>query len=122
MAFSCVYLAHEEWASRDLQTLADWVADTRESFRFVLEADPAKLRDSDKVRLDVLAPRTGLILSNPAETGGRVIWLEGSPDLKKLAKELQAFAATPEAIYLIVRDHNLETMNRVKTLLEIMGL
>lgn len=121
-AFSCVYLAHEEWAGRDLQTLADWVADTREAFRFVLETDPSGLRDSDKIRLDVLAPRTGLILGSQAEAGGRVIWLEGSPDLKKLAKELQAFAATPEAVYLIVRDHDLETMHRVKTLLEIMGL
>ena len=121
-AFSCVYLAHEEWAGRDLQTLAGWVADTREAFRFVLEADPAGLRDSDKIRLEVLAPRIGLILGNQAETGGRVIWLEGSPDLKKLAKDLQAFAATQEAVYVIVRDHDLETMKQVKTLLEIMGL
>lgn len=112
-AFPCVYLAYDEWAGRDLQTLAGWVEDTQERFRFVLEANPEGIADADKARLEVLAPRM-------AE--GRVVWLEGSPDLKKLARVLQGLAASQEPAYLISRDHDLETMNRVKTLLEVMGV
>ena len=119
-AFPCAYLAYEEWSGRDLQTLAGWVEDTLEHFRFVLEANPAGATAADKARLDALAPRIGLILADSGRSDDRVIWLEGSPDLKQLAKRLQGLAARSDPFYLISRDHNLETMGRVKTLLEIL--
>ncbi|HUW51466.1 MAG TPA: hypothetical protein VMV75_10685 [Sulfuricella sp.] len=112
-AFTCVYLGYEEWSGRDLQTLASWVEDTLEPFRFVLEGNPAGQSDGDRARLDVLAPRIG-------SPGGRIVWLEGELCLKKLAVELQLLAGSPAPIYAISRDQRLEAMNQVKTLLEIM--
>lgn len=114
-AFPCVYLAYEEWSGRDPQTLRVWVEDTLERFRFVLEANPAGLSDGDKARLEVLAPRIDPI-------DGQVVWLEGKPDLKRLAGELKELARRTGPVYLISRDHDLGTMNQAKTLLEIMGV
>jgi len=114
-AFPCVYLAYEEWSGRDPQTLRAWVEDTLERFRFVLEPNPAGLSDGDKARLEVLAPRI-------APTYGQVVWLEGKPDLKRLAGKLTGFAGCTGPVYLISRDHDLDAMNQAKTLLEIMGV
>ncbi|MDD5240469.1 MAG: hypothetical protein PHG47_01975 [Sulfuricella sp.] len=114
-AFTCVYLGYEEWSKRDLQTLSGWVEDTLEPFCFVLERNPDGPSEGDQARLDVLAPRIG-------SPGGRIIWLEGKPDLKMLAGELQRLAGSAAPIYLISRDQRLEAMNQVKTLLEIMGV
>lgn len=113
-AFPCVYLAYEEWSGRDLQTLRAWVADTLERFRFVLEPNPAGVSDGDKARLEALAPRVD-------PDGGQVVWLEGKPDLKRLAGELNRLAECKEPVYLISRDHDLDAMNQVKILLEIIG-
>jgi hypothetical protein len=115
IAFPCVYLAYEEWSGRDLQTLSVWVEDTLERFRFVLEPNPAGLTEGDKARLGVLAPRI-----DPFD--GQVVWLEGKPDLKRLAGELKSLAGRTGPVYLISRDHDLDAMNQVKTLLEIMGV
>ncbi len=114
-AFPCVYLAYEAWSGRDLQTLSAWVEDTLERFRFVLEPNPDGLSDGDRARLEVLAPRIDPI-------DGQVVWLEGKPDLKRLAGELNRLAGGTGPVYLISLDHNLDAMNQVKTLLEIMGL
>lgn len=114
-AFSCVYLPYDEWSGRDPQTLSAWVEDTLERFRFVLGPNPAGLSDGDKARLELLAPRI-----DPFE--GQVVWLEGRPDLKRLAGELREFGGRTGPVYLISRDHDLGTMNQVKTLLEIMGV
>ncbi|MCE5181390.1 MAG: hypothetical protein LLG15_06275 [Betaproteobacteria bacterium] len=112
-AFTCVYLGYAEWSECDLKALSGWVDDTLASFRFVLERNPAGLSAGDEARLAVLAPR----IDPP---GGRIVWLERDLDLKKLADELQLLAGSSAPIYLISRDHGLEAMNRVKTLLEIM--
>jgi hypothetical protein len=108
------YLAYEEWSGRDLQTLSAWVEDTLERFRFVLEPNQAGLSDGDQARLEVLAPRI-----DPVD--GQVAWLEGKPDLKRLAVELNRLAGRTGPVYLISRDHDLDAMNQVKTMLEIMG-
>lgn len=113
--FPCVYLAYKEWSSCDLKTLGAWVEDTLERFRFVLEPNPDGLSDDDKGRLEVLAPR----IDPP---GGQVVWLEGKPDLKRLAGELKSLAGGAGPVYLISRDHDPDAMNQVKTLLEIMGV
>lgn len=114
-AFSCVYLAYEEWSGCDLQTLHAWVEDTLEQFRFVLEPNPAGLSGGDKARLEVLAPRI-----DPLD--GQVVWLEIRPDLRRLAGELKKLAGHTGPVYLISRDSDLDAMNQVKTLLEIMGV
>ncbi|MGE5027404.1 MAG: hypothetical protein ACM3JK_02925 [Betaproteobacteria bacterium] len=117
-----VYLSRAAWSDCDLQTLSGWVDDTPAHFRFVLEANPGGNDDADRARLQVLAPRIGLVLESPGRQDGRVLWLEGEPDLKKLAKSLQELAASPGPIYLVSLDANLETMNRAAILLEVMGL
>jgi hypothetical protein len=81
----------------------------------VFEPNPAGWSDDDRARLEVLAPRIDPL-------GGQVVWLEGKPDLKWLADELKKLAGDAGPVYLISRDHDLDAMNQVKTLLEIMGL
>lgn len=121
-SFHCVYLPYAAWSACDPGTLSAWVEDAQERFRFVLGANPAGDADADMVRLEVLAPRLGLVWTGAESPAGRVLWLEDEPDLKKLAVTLREYAASPFPVYLISRDHNLELMSRVTTLLEIMGL
>jgi hypothetical protein len=96
--YRSVYLPYTAWSGCDLQTLSGWVGDTPERFRFVLQANPGGDADADRARLQVLAPRLGSILESSSQPGGRVLWLEGGPDLKKLAKSLQELAASPGSI------------------------
>ena len=79
------------------------------------QPNPVGLSADDKARLEVLAPRID-------PSGSQVVWLEGKPDLKRLAGELKNLAVRTGPVYLISRDHDLDAMNQVKTLLEIMGV
>jgi len=66
-------------------------------------------------KLEVLAPRIDPF-------GGQVVWLEGKPDLKRLVEELNRLAGHTGPVYLISRDHDLDAMSQVKSLLGIMGV
>jgi hypothetical protein len=114
-AYSCVWLGYADWSGCDPATLAAWVDDTHERFRFVLEMNPAGPTEGDRDRLDALAPRL-------AAPDGRVIWLEDVPDLKVLARQLQELAGAPQPVYLLSRGHDLALMERARTLLEVLGL
>lgn len=109
--FNCVYLPREVWRSAVSAELVQWCADTHEQFLFLLEADaadvaPAELRDK------------ALVLP---QSDQRIQWFDRDTSLKALAAVLSgAQGEIPQ--YLISRDGNLEQMERVSTLLEVMGL
>ena len=51
---------------------------------------------------------------------GRLIWFDAASDLKALTAEITGKQAVPE-LYLISRDGNLAQVDRVRTLLELLG-
>ena len=118
--FTCSYLSYDELSRQDSATLAQWVEDTLERFRFVLQLPRGGAAPGDAPKLEVLAPRTGLLIEEGA-TSPRLIWLDAGQDLKSLAQRLQELAQSASPIFIVSRDRDLAAMNRVNTLLEVMG-
>lgn len=123
--YSCVYLSYAGWSNAGDETLGGWVDDTLERFRFLLQGNPAGFTARERRKLDILAPRLGLVLDPgrgriPAG-GGHLLWLEGLRDPKVLAHTLAPLRQTDEPVYLLSRSADLELMETAKTLLEVMG-
>jgi uncharacterized protein YecE (DUF72 family) len=117
--FSCVYLSYAEWSQAGSEALTQWVEDTPERFKFVLEV-PLSGAGEDKKKLAILEPRTGLLLA--AAGSEQVLWLDVKPDLKQLARRFQDLTQSDQPVYIICGTHDLEKMEKVKILLEVMGL
>ena len=108
--FSCVFLPADRWQGAMPWEIVQWAEDTHERFLFLLEgaegmAAPEALR--------------GRALCLPAQDG-RITWFDGQSDLKPLAEGLRQPAVGPR--FLISRDGDLAQLERVRTLLELLGV
>jgi hypothetical protein len=109
--FNCVFLDHACWAGIADDELARWRDDTHDHFVFLLEGDsntppPAALGDKA-----VLLPRED----------ARLMWFDRATDLKHLRDWLTRVDAPGGRRYLLSRDADLGQMERVSTLLELLG-
>ena len=109
--FNCTFLKLAAWQQASAAERAQWCADTHDRFRFLLEADATHALPPE------LADKALLISRSDA----RIVWFSRDTPLKELAEKL-----SPETVgsvqYLISLDGNLEQLERVETLLEVMGL
>ena len=119
--FNCVYLRYEEWSGETILTLSRWLEDTLPSFRFLLEVSAANLIE-DGPKLQLLAPRTGLILADPAKSADQLIWIDAYPDAKSMSQKLLLPRSPDDSIYAISSNHRLESLRLVQALLEVLGL
>jgi hypothetical protein len=119
-SFTCTWLSYEAWSGQDAATLAQWVDDTLERFRFVLQLRPGGPVAGDAQKLALLAPRTGLLVDE-SSAHPQLLWLEPNPDLKRLAQRLREIDRSALPAYVISREHDLPAMTKARTLLEVMG-
>ncbi len=108
--FDCVFLERDVWQAVPREQWLQWLDDTHEKFLFLLETAPGTqlpAGDDDRVR--------AIGRDDP-----QLIWFDRETDLKGLAGELMGDKVTNER-YLISRDGDLGTLERVRTLLELMG-
>jgi hypothetical protein len=118
--FTCCYLGYSAWAQQPEATLVQWLDDTLPRFRFVLET-PARLSEADRVRLAILAPRTGLA-DTAAALQAYCLWLPSAPDWRALSAQIQQRAQTPGMpCYLISQTQAVADLQQAMTLLEILG-
>lgn len=108
--FSCVFLPSERWRGAEMEEIAQWARDTHDRFLFLLEGEAGGA---------VPGALLGRALCLPAEDG-RLIWFDGRSDLKALAEELRRPASGPR--FLISGDGDLAQLERVRTLLELLGV
>ena len=126
-AFSCVYLPYLEWSQRDDAALSGWADDVAARFRFVLEANPQGMNAEDSRKMALLGSCAGLLVDAAGAVDpcggveGEVLWLEKDHDLKRLAQSLQVKGAGGAPTFLVSREHDLDILRRVQTLLEIMA-
>lgn len=121
--FNCVFLHYSVWSSVDLKKLAAWSEDTGEHFKFVLQAP--RLQSQDQERFECLHKRIGLVIDDKGEIlrgKGECVWLQGEVDLKSLANRLQTNASYAHPLYLLNVDADLTQLEKVKTLLNLLGL
>ena len=109
--YNCTFLEQAVWQQASVAEMTQWYADTHERFRFLLEADATQTLPPE------LADKALLISRSDA----RIVWFSRDTPLKALAEKLSPETAG-SVQYLISQDGNLEQLERVATLLEVMGL
>jgi hypothetical protein len=91
--------------------LAQWCEDVHDQFVFLLEDD------ENSTLPEALAHKA--IVIKP--TDPRILWIDRNSDLKKLVAAINAWEDGKD-LYLISRDGDPARMERLVTLLELMGL
>jgi hypothetical protein len=109
--YNCTFLEQAVWQQASEAEITQWHADTHERFRFLLEAD------ANHTLPPALADKALLISRSDA----RIVWFNRDTSLKELAAKLSPVNAA-SVQYLISLDGDLEQLERVATLLEVMGL
>lgn len=108
--FGCVFLPAGLWREASVQTLEQWADDTHDQFLFLLEG-------GEGTAVPVPLQGRALCLSS---RDGRISWFDAESDLKQLAGDLQRHGRGPR--FLLSRDGNLPQLERVRTLLGLLGL
>jgi hypothetical protein len=109
--FNCVYLKGNDWLLAAPTDLQQWCDDVHSRFIFLLEGD------ENSTPPESLGHKA--IMSNP--TDPHIVWFDRNTDLKQLVAHLKSGMADMD-MFLISRDGELAQMERVGTLLELMGL
>lgn len=109
--FGCVFLAADVWRCAGPEAYAAWAGDSHERFVFLLE--------------DALPDEVPAVLADKAlgvgKEDARLLWFDRETSLKLLAGRFAAGeAAAP--LFLLSADGDLGQIERVRTLLELMGL
>lgn len=113
--FRCVYLPYALWRKASDAEVAAWLHDTKQGFRFVLQW-PEGVDEDDKLLARRFGERAAL------EGQCDLLWLEGAPDLRKLAQRMQKAAQSGSPLYLISRDGSLAQLRQVSELMEVLGV
>lgn len=109
--FNCVFLARSRWQQAGSEQMAEWNADTHERFLFLLEGGA-------HLPLPAELARKALMVE-PGEAS--IFWFTRDSSLKTMAEALSGRAGV-QPHFLISRDGDLGQMERVATLLNVMGL
>jgi hypothetical protein len=109
--YHCTFLEQAIWRQAGREQWRQWHADTHAAFRFLLEGDayqplPAELRDK-------------AVMLRPDDAS--LLWFTRDSSLKEIAAYLSGSSGIKPR-YVISRDGDLSQMERVATLLEVMGL
>jgi hypothetical protein len=109
--FNCVFIDAGTWRRASPSELSQWCDDVHSQFVFLLEGD------------EVSTPPEALghkaLMMNKADS--RIVWFDGKSDLKQLSRAVLS-EGDESNLYLISRDGDLGQMERVNTMLELMGL
>lgn len=111
--FSCVWLEWDSWRNGDWGVFDNWLEDTPRGFRFLLEAGPGG--DSQ----DLVPLRHAQRIHVLSRGDERIVWFDKDSDLRILTERLRGADAP---LYLLSRDNDLAGVERIKTLLELLGL
>ncbi len=116
--FGCVFLEQSVWLHATPEQRLQWHADTHEQFVFLLETDGLQPQPVE------LAGKARLLKRDDAQ----ILWFTRDSSLKALAAALSSNANNANQAeevqprFLVSLDGDLAQMERVATLLEVMGL
>jgi hypothetical protein len=116
--FGCAWVDYRTWHRLSAAEAMQWLEDTHAGFRFLFETGEAE--DAGDARtLALLAPRLG---AHCSAAGPDLLWFDRATDLRRLSEELHLRVAGGGTTYLLSRDGSLATIERVRTLLELLDL
>ncbi len=116
--FRAVWLPVSLWEKASNSAIQQWLEDTQEGFRFLIEVEPG-VGEAARQCVEKLAGRG--ILATPEWCEEHVVWLAQSPDLRVLAARISKQAGEGKPLFIISRDGDLKSLNRVRELTQIMG-
>lgn len=116
--FRCVYLPKSLWMGCSITDAEIWLADTQANFRFILEP-PDSATQHIPAFLHALAERALLDDAGPDEV--ELLWFPPAPDLRALGHRIQEAVAQGRRLYLLNREAHLASLERVRSLVEVMG-
>ncbi len=116
--FRSVFVPAEYWARASDRELAVWVEETRPEFRFVLEEGEPGFGKAREITA-VLGERLAGFFKREAPP---LVWFDGGTDLKALKAGIEAAGQGEYPLFLMSRDADVVVMERVRTLLDLMGL
>ncbi len=108
--FNCVFLPADRWRAVATDELERWAEDTHDRFLFLLEGAEGTL---------VPKPLRGKALCL-SDQDGRITWFDERSDIKQLAERLKQGQGGPR--FVLSRDGDLSQLERVRTLLDLLGL
>ncbi|MEW5770445.1 MAG: hypothetical protein AB1831_08795 [Pseudomonadota bacterium] len=107
--FECVFLPAQQWRVASADALAQWAEDTHEGFLFLLEGG-----EGEAVPVALAGRAFCLAADAPC-----VVWFDAASDLKALGARIRSAGDAP--LYLLSRDGDLGQLERVRTLLGLLG-
>lgn len=111
--FSAVFLPYADWSTTSNERWRLWLDDCQPRFRFVLESGPAQAVAHPVVA--VLGEQLGMITGRGDP---HLLWFDAATELKSLARDIEQ---RDKPLYLFSLDADLAALQRVQTLLELMG-
>lgn len=110
--FQAVYLPAAVWQAATDSDWRQWLNDTREDFRFVLETAPERAAAPVSARL---------LWADTAWQAAHLWWLDEAPDLRALAARISRHAAEGEPLFVFSRAGDLARLEQVAALKQVMG-
>jgi hypothetical protein len=110
--FQAVYLPADVSQAASEATWAQWLDETQDGFRFVLEAGETARETPASDRI---------LLATPAWAAVHVWWLDEAPDMRALAQRITQQAVSGEPLFVFSRSGHLASLEQANTLKQIMG-
>lgn len=113
--FSCVWLEAAQWRGAAPDEVRTWLEEAPEGFRFLLQRAPGV---GPAPLPDVWASDRCVSLE---EEDGHIVWFDPGSDLRVVSERVRG-AGPDGPVYLLSRDNDLAAVERVRTLLELLGI
>jgi hypothetical protein len=115
--FKTVYLPWQEWETLSDAEIAQWLEDTQEAFRFLLEVGQD---EGEILRCQEKFAGRALVVT-PSWADQHLLWLPAKPDLRALAKRITEHASLGRPLFAISREGDLNALEQVGTLVHVLG-
>ncbi|HYP67111.1 MAG TPA: hypothetical protein VEP67_02545 [Thiobacillaceae bacterium] len=116
--YRCVYLPKSAWAGCLITDAEMWLKDTQANFRFILEPPENMTRHT----ATILEAMTGRAFVDDQSTDSReLLWFPPAPDLRALGRRIEEAVGQGRTLYLLNREGHLPSLERVRSLVEVMG-
>ena len=116
--FRCVYLQRVVWTGLSTADAQAWLNDTHAGFRFILEP-PDSPSDSTATYLGTLSGRA--FVDDGGADDRELLWFPPAPDLRGLRHRIEQAVGQGRTLYLLNREAHLPSLEKVRSLVEVMG-
>jgi hypothetical protein len=116
--FSCVWLPASRWRGLAVDSLAQWVEDTGDHFRFLLDG----VEEQRGAQAELVAALGDRLATPFPYARSAPIWFDSDTPLRDLASQIAARATEGRPLYVLSRDARLARLEEARELIGLLGL